>query len=502
MITIRTIHENVLEKNFESYAVFLEAEYDAKKLEAVAQKLFPSIETTLRGRCFTAGAGSHLELTIMHHDKPVGLVLLGLGKRKQGKLDVENYRRAVGRLVRYTETHKLKDVGLLLPHHEDFGITLDRLAQETATILHKASYHFDTFITEPSCKLSFTSEVMLGAEGADEKLVKEGVERGIAIAQAINLARYWCDMPPSDLTPTILAQHAENIAKTHNLKSTIFTESDIISMGMGGIYGVSRGSVEEARLAILEYKTDKPNAPTLALVGKGITFDSGGLSIKPAVSMETMKDDMAGAAVVIATMQVLAQFKPHINVIALAPMTENMISGAATKPGDILRFYNGKTAEVKNTDAEGRLILADALSYAIANYKLDAIIDIATLTGSCAQALGPFYAGLMSQHEELADRVTAAAKISGDKVWPLPMNDDYKPAIRSDVADLSNIGTARYSAGAITAAFFLQSFVGNVPWVHLDVAGTAFGVPDMTYLRPGATGFGIRLFVDLVMNWE
>lgn len=502
MITIHTSSAGILENVYHGYAIFLAADHNSEHIEEVAQRLFPGLHHSLQQRCFTASAGSHLELTIIHQDKPVTLILLGLGKRKHNKLDLEVYRRAVGRLVRYTESHKLKSVGLVLPEYTDFGITLDRLAQETATILHKATYHFDTYFTEPTCKLSYDSEITLDAEGKDVSLIKQGIERGKIIAQAINLARYWCDMPPSDLTPRVLAQHAHDIAQQYGLKATIMDEAKILSLGMGGIYGVARASVEECRLAILEYKSDEPNAPTIALVGKGITFDSGGLSIKPALSMETMKDDMAGAAVVIATMQVLAQFKPKINVIALAPMAENMVSGSAIKPGDILRFYNGKTAEVKNTDAEGRLILADALSYAIANYKLDAIIDIATLTGACAAALGPFYAGLMSQHEELMEQVIHAAKISGDKVWPLPMNDDFKPAIKSDVADLSNIGSPRYAAGAITAAFFLQNFVGNVPWVHLDVAGTAFGVPDLSYLRPGATGFGIRLFVDLVMNWK
>ena len=204
----------------------------------------------------------------------------------------------------------------------------------------------------------------------------------------------------------------------------------------------------------------------------------------------------------LATMKVLAQFKPAVNVIGLAPMAENMPSGTAHKPGDVITFYNGKTAEVKDTDAEGRLVLADALSYAVEKYKPDAIIDIATLTGSCAAALGPFYAGLLSQHDELTKKVIEASERSGDRVWRLPMDNDYKVAIKSHIADMSNIGTMQIKAGVITAAFFLQYFVGKVPWVHLDVAGTAFGVPDITYLRPGATGFGIRLFVDLIMNWK
>ena len=260
----------------------------------------------------------------------------------------------------------------------------------------------------------------------------------------------------------------------------------------------------EPRLVILKYSPQKnaKSLPTLAMVGKGITFDTGGLSIKPATAMETMKDDMAGAAVVLGVMRVIAQFRPNINVIALAPMAENMPSGSAHKPGDIIRFYNGKTAEVKDTDAEGRLILADALSYAVAIYKPDAIIDIATLTGSCAAALGPFYAGLLSQSEELTAKVQESAQRSGDRVWRLPMDNDYKVAIKSHIADMSNIGTMQIKAGVITAAFFLKEFVGSVPWVHLDIAGTAFGVPDITYLRPGASGFGIRLLVDLIMNWK
>ncbi len=273
-------------------------------------------------------------------------------------------------------------------------------------------------------------------------------------------------------------------------------------MGMGGIYAVTRGSDQECRLAILEYRAPEPDAPTIALVGKGVTFDSGGLSIKPAKSMETMKDDMAGAAVVIGVMRIIAQFKPRINVVALAPMSENMTGGSAGKPGDIVRFYNGKTAEVKNTDAEGRLMLADAISYAVKHYKLDAIIDIATLTGSCAQALGPFYCGLFSQHDPLVKKLEQASHHSGDRVWRLPMDNDYKAAIKSDVADMCNIGNPNYMAGAITAAFFLKYFVDDVPWAHLDIAGTAFGVPDMSYFRPGATGFGTRLLTDLIMHWH
>ena len=300
-----------------------------------------------------------------------------------------------------------------------------------------------------------------------------------------------------------MAQKAERIAKEFKLKYTVFNEKEINQMGMGGLAAVSAGSDLDCQLVIMEYKTAKKNAPTLAFVGKGITFDSGGLSIKPANHMETMKEDMSGAAAVIATMASIAQLKPDVNVIAVAPLSENLPSGKAIKPGDIVTFYNGKTAEIKNTDAEGRLILADALSYVVKHYKPDAIIDIATLTGACSYALGPFYCGMMSNHDDLVARLQESSERSGDRVWRLPLSDDYKPAIRSIVADICNIGSPKYLAGATTAALFLQNFVDDVPWVHLDIAGTAFDVPDLPYYRPhSATGFGVRLLVDLAMSWE
>ena len=290
-------------------------------------------------------------------------------------------------------------------------------------------------------------------------------------------------------------------AQEYGLKATVFNKEEIISMKMGGIEGVARGSVHEPRLVVLEHRATRQDAPTIVLVGKGVTFDSGGLCLKPGESMISMKDDMAGAGVVLATMKVIAQLKPEINVVAIAPLVENMPSGTAQKPGDVLRTYNGKTIEVVDTDAEGRLILADALAYAVDKYKPDALIDLATLTGACAYALGVFYAGLFSQHDELAARLQKASERSGDRLCRLPMDNDYKPAIRSDIADVKNVGSKRYMGSAITAAFFLQTFTGTTPWVHLDIAGVAFGTPDLTYLRPGATGYGIRLLTDLIMHW-
>ena len=270
---------------------------------------------------------------------------------------------------------------------------------------------------------------------------------------------------------------------------------------MGGLLAVSSGSEQEPRFIVVEYVPEKQSTETVGLVGKGVTFDSGGISIKPAQGMDEMKDDMAGAAAVISSMELIAHLKPRVNVIGIAPITENLPSGTALRPGDIITFYNGKTAEVKNTDAEGRLILADALAYAVKHYKLDALINFATLTGSCSAALGPFFCGLMSKHDHLAEQIAHASLESGDRAWRLPFHDDYKVAIRSAVADLCNIGNESYRAGSITAGFFLQNFVGDVPWAHLDIAGTSFNVPDISYYRPGATGFGVRLLANLLLAW-
>lgn len=514
MIITKLATNLLLDRPCQAYAFLVEHEFDFATLNSTARKLYFHFDEALKERGFTGKTGSSIVVngthTLRGKSMPVYLIFLGLGDLKNGYKNIETYRRAIGQLVRIAESHKLESITFDLPDPAVLGLSYERLAQETSTILHKASYHFDKYITDSTRRYEWDINVLVGVNKKYHEETQDGLDKGMVIADAINTTRTWCDMPSSDLTPPIFAQEAEKLAKEFGLKATIFDKKAIVKMGMGGIYGVGRGSQHEPRLAILEYKpaatkaakATKNKIPTIALVGKGITFDTGGVNIKPGAGMETMKDDMAGAAVVIAVMKVLAQLKPKVNVVALAPMAENMVSGSAQKPGDVIRFYNGKTAEVKDTDAEGRLVLADALSYAVAHYKPDAIIDIATLTGSCAAALGPFYAGLLSQSEELTNKVQKASECSGDRVWRLPMDNDYKPAIYSSIADMSNIGTMQIKAGVITAAFFLQNFVGKVPWVHLDIAGTAFGVPDVTYLRPGATGFGIRLLTDLIMHWH
>lgn len=481
---------------------FFAHDLESVKAYEIVQR-FPEIAAVLEQKEFKGSVGSVVTVPVMSDNKLVYVMIVGTGSRTvtQARL-VEQYRRALGAVVKAVLGSKCDTLALTLPEASPFSISVADLAEQSVSIAFIAGYHFNDFITDESRKEPKVLYLTLVVKSADQTEVQAGVVRGEVVGRAVNKARYWVDMPPTLLNPPELASKAQSIAQENGLKITIFNEQQINEMGMGGLAAVSRGSDLDCRLAILEYSCGKTDVPTLGFVGKGITFDSGGLSIKPANSMETMKEDMAGAAAVIAAMEAIAILKPDINIVALTPLAENLPSGNAVKPGDIVRFYNGKTAEIKNTDAEGRLILADALSYAVKHYKLDALIDLATLTGACSYALGPFYCGMMSVHDDVVEKLQRAADISGDRVWRLPLDDDYKKAIQTPVADISNTGSPKIMAGTITAAFFLKNFVDDVPWVHLDIAGTAFDVPDMPYFRSGATGYGVRLLIELATGWQ
>jgi leucyl aminopeptidase len=502
MVTISLTNQQLLATKAIAKAVILEQDFNHSVLNHFSE-LFPAINALVKERGFNGSLLSHVTIPYAHKEQNYYLILIGIGKKVDGKMGHENYRRVIGKLMRIMEELKVTSLALELPTVAQFGAPIGYIAGQTALMSNIGAYHFDEYITDKARKVIENREITLIVPAGDRKEAEEGVMTGEIIATSVNKARHWIDLPPMVLYPTDLAQKAQKVCKDFGLKYTVFNEKEINQMGMGGLSAVSRGSELDCQLVIMEYKSGKKNAPTIAFVGKGITFDSGGLSIKPANAMETMKEDMSGAAAVIATMASLAQLKPDVNVIGVTPLSENLPSGTAAKPGDIVRFYNGKTAEIKNTDAEGRLILADALSYVVKHYTVDAIIDVATLTGACSHALGPFFAGLMSNHDDLVEKVEESADRTGDRVWRLPLSDDFKPAIRSPVADISNIGSPTYRAGAITAALFLQNFVDDVPWAHLDIAGTAYDVPDLPYYRPhSATGYGVRLLVDLAMNWQ
>ncbi len=485
--------------------ILLPEKFNSKDLPAELLKSDIDIIHFLEESKFTGAAGSFAKLAIQVKPKKIiHLYFVGIGSKDSlKKFNLETVRRALGSLVKAVQAAGLSDLAIDIPSAKDYGVDIAYFVQQIITISYIAFYKYDKFITTISKKdREKVIELFLCVSSSDKKEAQLGHDHGVIIADAVNQAREWIDTPPSQLTPTVLADYAKAVAKEQGLKCTVFGEEEIKKMGMGGIAGVSAGSSQDAKFVILEYKTKKAKAQTIAFVGKGITFDSGGLSIKPANSMEDMKEDMSGAASVINTMAALAQLKPDVNVIGFAAITENMPGCSAQKPGDIVTFYNGKTAEVRNTDAEGRLILADALSYAVKNYKLDAIIDVATLTGACIYAVGPFFSALLSDNDALASKVCKAGEQAGDRVWRLPFTLDFKEAIKSPIADMQNVGNPSIAAGTITAAWFLRNFTEDVPWVHLDIASSAFNVPNVSYFGKGATGSSVRLLIDLAMEWK
>src|SRR3990167_1520559 len=489
--------KKALDVTCDAAAFFFEKDFDNKVLKDL-ETVVPNLKNIIKAKKFH-GSLSTVILVPTATGNQTFVALVGLGEKKAGKINIENLRRGIGSLVRLCDTNSIENLSVELPEASLFKVEESYLAKQVASILVMANYKFDKFLTHKSAKEKQLS-VVVSSSGVK---VKQGLEDGAMIGECVNDARQLVDSPPNILRPETFAKEAEDIAKKHGLKIKVFGEKEIQKMGMGGLAAVSSGSAEDCKFIILEYKCKNKNAPHLAFVGKGITFDSGGLSLKPAEYMDTMKEDMSGAAAVLASMKAIAQLKPEVNITGFMPLSENTPSGESDKPGDIITFYNGKTAEIINTDAEGRLILADALSYAEKNYKLDAIIDIATLTGACEYALGPFFSGLFSEDENLINKIKEAAELSGDYVWRLPLTDDYKVANKCAVADLSNCGSKTYKFGATTAASFLQNFVEKTPWVHLDIAGTAFGVPDLAYFRPSsATGVGTRLLLELAFNWK
>ena len=428
------------------------------------------------------------------------VIAVGMGEPKDVTPDV--LRRAAAALVKAAWHDKRVATTLLdaVPR----GLEKGRAAQAIAEGAALATYRFSVYKRDVNpCRVDTVTLVGRGAA------VKRGVARGERIAAAVALARDLVNEPAGAMTPRRLAHVAGEIAEREGLTLTVLDEVEIANMGLGGLQGVARGSEEPPRLIELVYEPPRRprsdgrparrRVPTLALVGKGITFDSGGLSLKTADGMETMKTDMGGGAAVLAAMSVLPSLNPGVKVVGIVPTTENMPSGSAIKPGDVLKIRNGKTVEVLNTDAEGRLVLADGLSLAV-EAGADAVVDLATLTGACMVALGRTIAGLMGNDEALVDRVRDAADRAGEAVWHLPLPKEYRKDIDSDVADIKNTGSGRYG-GALTAGLFLQEFVGDTPWVHLDIAGPARADSEDGYVAKGGTGFGVRTLIETVLEF-
>jgi leucyl aminopeptidase len=422
------------------------------------------------------------------------VVAVGLGD--PAKLDADALRRAAAAFARAAWKDERAATTLVAAAVESGRLDVAAAAQAVAEGAALGAYRFTRYKADPKApRLESFTAVGPETDGAGTA----GFDRGVRLAAAVAMARDLVNEPAGTLTPQALADKAaEVVEREGGLSLTVLDEAAIAVERLGGLLGVAAGSDQPPRLIELVYEPPNPRG-TLALVGKGITFDSGGLSIKPAEAMETMKTDMSGAAAVLAAMSVLPSLEPSVRVIAIIPATENLLGGRATKPGDVLHIRNGKTVEVLNTDAEGRLVLADGLSLAV-EAGVDAIVDVATLTGACMVALGKRIAGLMGNDDGWRAQVQAAAERAGEPVWPLPLPSQYRKHIDSDVADLKNIG-GRWG-GALTAGLFLEEFVGSVPWAHLDIAGPARSDEDDCYISKGGTGFGVRTLVELIMAFE
>lgn len=427
---------------------------------------------------------------------PRRLLLVGLGSRQA--VSTNTIRQAAATAVQ--KARELKVAAVTIGVNGEVPLPADASGQAFAEGIELGAYRYWHYRTGLTDDQTFQVERATVFANGDVGQVRRGVATGKAIAGGVILARELVNHPGYALTPALLGDEAVTLGKRLGLHVTVRGKQELTDEGFGGILAVGKGSENEPRFITMEYGAPGDGKPTICLVGKGLTFDSGGLSLKPADAMETMKSDMGGAAAVFGAMQVVADLKLPLHVVGLVSSAENMPSSTAYRPGDIVTSLSGKTIEVLNTDAEGRIILSDALFFA-QRYSPDAIIELSTLTGAIIIALGSQVTGMMATDQPLADKISRAGDASGERVWQLPLWDDYHQMIKSEIADVKNM--AGRPAGSITAGAFLATFVGDYPFVHLDVAGTAWAdKPAKAFDSPGGTGVGVRLLTDFLRNYQ
>ena len=425
-------------------------------------------------------------------------LIVGLGKSKD--LTLDRARQFAATAARSVRAHSFHALTLPVLRERVLG-SPERVAQATLEGALLGLYRYDKLRKLPKheARQRIDAVTLVVERPGDVARAKRGAAKGEVLASAASFARDLITGPSNFVTPSFLANQARALAKSLRLKIQVLPLAQLRRLGFGGIVGVAQGSAHPAQFIVIEYRPRRRRA-TFALCGKGITFDSGGISLKPAAKMEQMKYDMSGAAAVLGTVRAAAMLKLPVRIVGIIAATENLPSGTAQKPGDVLRTLSGKTVEVINTDAEGRLVLADCLHYA-KRYRPDAVIDLATLTGACIVALGKEAIGLMTKDERLAARLNQAGKATHERVWRLPLWDEYGVMLKSDVADLKNV-TDTGEAGTVTAAKFLEEFTDGLRWAHLDIASTAWTERDKPYVPKGAVGIGVRLLVELMENWK
>jgi leucyl aminopeptidase len=471
------------------------------KIKNLDKALGGLINEVLENHDFTGKARESLMLYTQKKIASPRVLLLGLGKRLEYNLDA--LRTSLSATTRFAQMTKVKKLGLVLPDRLPKITAAQEAGQTVAETLGLAWYKFIEHKRHDQEHKNLTSvdEVLVSAAQNQKAKTEAGLLRGKIVAEAVNFARDLANHPSNVMTPQKLAEHAVTLAKTYKLKVKILEKEEMQKLGMGALLAVNQGSALPPKFIVLEYLPrrqagagKKTGAPTV-LVGKGITFDSGGISIKPSAKMEEMKFDMAGAAAVLGIFKAASELKLKKHLIGLIPVTENLPSGTAVKPGDVVVALSGKTIEVVNTDAEGRMILADALAYA-ARYKPAAVLDFATLTGAVTVALGPEISAVLGNDEKLLEKLQKASVSAGEKIWPLPLEKNYKPHIKSSVADIKNVGAGQ-GAGVITGALFLAEFV-SYPWAHFDIGGTAYTTEEKPGQTKGATGAGVRLALEFL----
>ncbi|HET8911117.1 MAG TPA: leucyl aminopeptidase [Ktedonobacteraceae bacterium] len=466
-------------------------------LTSAAQAVNDSLEGLLQEITnageFKGGLGEIATIYTMGKLSTRRVVVVGLGSQED--LTGQSIRRASAIATRHLQNTAARQIVLALSEGNG-NISLQDSIQAQAEGALLGSYNFRKYQTrEQEAKLD---SIEIVAPKGHDSAAKAAIARGIAMAEATNFARDLINEPPAVLTPTELANRATSMARKLGMEYEVIDKPQMEELGMGGLLGVARGSVQPPKFIILRYKGAPDGEKGIALVGKGITFDTGGISIKPAANMDEMKGDMGGAAAVIGAMQAIATLKPAINVTAYISSTENMPSGSAYVPGDILRIMNGKTIEIVNTDAEGRLVLADGLSYATREGH-SPIIDVATLTGAIVVALGNNHSGLFSNNEQLTQEIIAAGKSVGERFWAMPMDNDFNDNIKSEIADVKQTSTR--AGSSITAAKVLQNFVNEeTPWAHLDIAGTSYVDSKKPHQEKGATGVAVRTLAEFAVN--
>ena len=426
------------------------------------------------------------------------ILLLGLGKKEDVTLD--RVRQVMGTAFKMVRQTGAQTFSAPVFGSDTVKAPASDIAQAMVEGAMLGGYRFTHYRSENEDPSKDVRTMTLLANRANQVSgLKTGVRRGEASANATWFARDLCNHPANVMTPSRVAQEAQDIAKEFSIKLTVLERKDQEQLGMGGMLGVSRGSQEPPKFIVLEYSRGKKKDRPIVLVGKTVTFDSGGISLKPSENMEQMKADMTGGAEVLGAIRAAAQLRLPVNVVGILPATENMPGGRATKPGDILHMLNGKTVEVQNTDAEGRLILADGLAYA-ARFNPRCIVDIATLTGACIVALGQFAIGMLGNDDALKAGMKKAGEQAGERVWEMPLWEEYFEQLKSDVADMRNIGGR--GGGMITAGMFLSKFVDDCPWVHLDIASTDWSSSERPYIGKGPTAIGTRLLVQWLINYS